>query len=93
MERLSTAERRRIAVMLGHAQVKIQPTKSGRRFWIECDCGWGSPTSSGKTPVTCATELEATKRAIWHVKSSVDKYLADKQKAGVSIHQNAFLSR
>lgn len=93
MARVSMAERRRIAVMLGHAQVKIEPTKSGRRYQIECDCGWGAPTSSGKPTVTCATELEATKRAIWHVKSSVDKYLDEKRNAGVSIHQNAFLSR
>jgi alkylation response protein AidB-like acyl-CoA dehydrogenase len=70
-------------VMLGHAQVRVQPTKSGRRWELECDCGWGAPVG-GHPTVTCATELEAAKRAVWHVKSSVDRYLAEQRKSGVS---------
>lgn len=89
MVRVSVAERRRIAVMLGHAQVTIEPTKSGRRYQIQCDCGWGRPMSDGRPTVTAATELEAAKRGVHHVKSNVDAYLAAQRKAGVSFHANA----
>ena len=84
MTRLTTAQRREIAVQLGHELVTVEPTRSGARWRLECSCGWGAKLASGQDTVTCATEVEAAKRAVWHVKSSVDRYLAAQRRAGQS---------
>lgn len=82
MQRLTTAERRAIAVALGHERVTVEPTRSGKRWRLECSCGWGRRLESGQDTVTRATEAEAARTAVWHVRSSVDRHLAEAQKSG-----------
>lgn len=86
-QRLTTAERREIAVRLGHALVTVEPTASGARWRLECSCGWGARLASGQDTVTRATEQEAARTAVYHVKSAVDRYLAEHRKAGQSFGQ------
>lgn len=86
-QRLTTAQRREIAVALGHALVKVEPTKSSRRWRLECSCGWGAPLADGRPTVTRATEAEAARTAVHHVKSAVDRYLAEQRRAGRSFGQ------
>ena len=88
-ERLTTAERRAIAVELGHALVKVEPTASGARWSVECSCGWGAPLADGRPTVTRATEREAASSAVWHVRSSVDRHLAARRRSGVAFGVSA----
>lgn len=82
--RLTTEQRREIAVRLGHALVTVEPTASGARWQLECSCGWGAPLPDGRPTVTRATEAEAARTAVHHVKSAVDRYLAEQRRAGQS---------
>jgi hypothetical protein len=83
-ERLTVPQRRAIAVELGHERVTIEPTSSGKRYTLRCTCGWGSPLPDGRPTVTRATEREAAGAAVHHVRTAVDRYLADRAKAGAS---------
>ena len=88
-ERLTTAQRRAIAVELGHAVVTVEPTRGGGRWRLECSCGWGARLASGQDTVTRATEAEAARTAVWHVTSSVDRHLAARRKAGIAFGVSA----
>ena len=83
-QRLTTEQRREVAVALGHALVKIEPTVSSRRWRVECSCGWGRPLPDGRPTVTRATEAEAARAAVHHVKTAVDRHLADLHRSGRS---------
>lgn len=83
-KQLTTAERRAIAVQLGHGLVTVEPTRGGGRMRIECSCGWGARLKDGKDTVTCATEVAAASRAVHHVKTAVDRYVAEHRRAGVA---------
>lgn len=84
MQRLTMEQRRSLAVQLGHGLVTVRPTENSRRWRLECSCGWGEPLADGRPTVTRATEAEAAKTAVWHVKTMVDRHLAGLRKAGVA---------
>ena len=81
-QRLTTEQRREIAVALGHALVTVEPTVSSRRWRLQCSCGWGAPLPDGRPTVTRATEAEAARSAVHHVQAAVDRHLATLRKAG-----------
>lgn len=84
MKPLSVAERRAIAVELGHSRVTIEPTESGKRYRLTCTCGWGAPLADGRPTVTRATEVEAAGAAVHHVRTAVDRYLKERSRDGAS---------
>ena len=84
MQQLTTQQRRAIAVELGHERVTIEPTSTGKRFTLRCTCGWGAFLEDGRPTVTRATEVEAARAAVHHVKTAVDRYLAARAKDGAS---------
>lgn len=64
-------ELKRRAAALGHTNVRVNETRSGRRFTAECSCGWGAPQSNGKPSKTYAVLAEALKSARWHLETAV----------------------
>ncbi len=82
MQQLTVQQRRAIAIELGHERVTIEPTDTGKRYRLTCSCGWGAPLADGRPTVTTATEREAASRAVHHVKTAVDRYLADRRRHG-----------
>lgn len=71
-----------IARELGHTRVTIRETVSGRRWIVECTCGWGAPQSGGNPSITRATFNEAVRTGQWHIRSSVQKWLAENRRNG-----------
>lgn len=61
------SELARLAEELGHSGLKIELTKSGRRFACSCACGWGAFRSDGSPTVTRATWQEAVKTLQHHL--------------------------
>ncbi len=86
---MDRAEVGRLAKGLGHSWVAIGQTASGRRWFIECACGWGkaNPRSGVKHPVTRATDTEAIRSAQHHLTQAVQKVLEKARADGVSERQ------
>lgn len=63
MALVDRAELVRRAEELGHTDLIVAPTKSGRRFVVACSCGYGAPMpdGSGRPTVTRATFAEAVR--------------------------------
>jgi hypothetical protein len=59
---------------LGHKGGRVLPTESGKRFVMECSCGWRSTTR--------ATWKEAVRAGIHHVESSARRYVDEKRRNG-----------
>ena len=72
MAMVSRAELVRRAEALGHSDLRIFPTKSGRRFVCQCSCGWGSFAPMDKPTVTAATQVEAVKRLQHHLWTALE---------------------
>jgi hypothetical protein len=60
-----------LAKELGHGTLQMAPTKSGRRFWLTCSCGWGTFDNLGRPTVTRATEAEAVRGLVTHLEKAL----------------------
>lgn len=81
---LTRAQVNELASLLGHTDIRVEPTKSGRRWSVGCGCGWGAFTPVGQPTVTAATEREAVNRAIHHIESQVNRVVQAVRQAGSS---------
>ena len=73
-----------IAVQLGHTEVMIEPTASGRRWIVRCSCGWNAPAADGRPIFTRATFAQAVRDGQDHLRRAVARYVRDRQANGVS---------
>ena len=69
---------------LGH-QTFVHPTKSGRRWAFGCSCGWNQPITDTHKPPTRATQAEALRTCVWHVKKMVLAQAGEPARNGVSV--------
>ena len=79
---LTTREVGDLAKRLGHTDVMIAETKSGRRWLVECSCGYGAPQSNGKPSVTRATFDEAVRTGQWHLRRAVADWQREAERNG-----------
>lgn len=61
MALIGKAELVRRAEALGHGQLRVFATQSGRRYVCQCSCGWGALRADGSPTVTRATKAEAVR--------------------------------
>jgi hypothetical protein len=73
----------KVRAISGHS-MEVRPTPSGRRWVLECSCGYGVARWAGDRPSTCATEREAIRKGAYHL-VQVDKQTAMRDRVnGVS---------
>ena len=71
------AELFRLAQSAGHTDLALFPTKSGRRFFVTCSCGYKSTTRR--------TEVDALGAAVHHALKAGQEA---RQNGGVSLARN-----
>lgn len=81
---LSNREVGELARDLGHTNVAIERTESGRRWVVSCACGYGAPLDDGRPTVTRATFDEAVRTGQHHLRSEVQRYLAGRSRNGLA---------
>lgn len=81
---LSNREIGDLAKRLGHVGMTIERTESGRRWAVSCACGWGNPLNDGRPTVTRATFDEAVRSGQHHLRTSVQRYLAERSRNGLT---------
>lgn len=74
-----------LARSLGHTDLWMSETKSGRRYAIGCACGWGAPMEDGRPTVTRATQAEAVRTLRYHLWKAVSDHVKAAQGAGVGV--------
>ncbi len=57
----------RRAEALGHSELRVYATKSGKRYVCQCACGWGALQADGRPSVTRATKAEAVRSLQHHL--------------------------
>lgn len=72
-----------VAKYLGHTNLRVYPTASGRRFVVECACGWGGIGPDGKPRSTRATEAEAVQSLRHHLIKAVHAELSRRRQHGL----------
>lgn len=82
LTRQQLAER---AEQLGHTQLRMYKTKSGKRWVLECACGWGGLRPDGRPSVTRATREEALSTLQWHLWKALDDEYQARVRNGVSL--------
>ena len=73
-----------IAVQLGHTEVMIEPTASGRRWVVRCSCGWNAAEVDGHPVFTRATFAEAVRAGQDHLRRAVERYVRTRRANGAS---------
>lgn len=74
------------AARLGHGDLEVRRTVSGRRWEASCSCGWpGRFAPDDPRPRrTWATETEAMASCMWHVRTEVKRARELARSTGVS---------
>lgn len=73
-----------LARELGHTEVTIAKTASGRRWIVECSCGYGAALADGRPTITRATFDEAVRTGQHHLRTSVRAFLERRSRDGLS---------
>lgn len=81
---LSNREVGELAKRLGHTNLAIERTESGRRWSLSCACGYGAPMSDGRPTVTRATFEEAVRTGQHHLRSEVQRFLSSRSRNGLA---------
>lgn len=84
---VTRAELVRRAEALGHTELRIFPTASGRRWVCQCACGWGT-FKAGKPTVTRATQAEAVRSLQHHLWVALEREHQERTRNGVSERRN-----
>jgi hypothetical protein len=72
MALVGRAELVRRAEALGHTQLRIYRTESGKRWVCQCACGWGALRPDGRPSVTRATQAEAVSSLQHHLWTALE---------------------